>query len=433
MSALAALVLAQVVNLGLRDRTEARRVVLNDQHYEAESTPGALLTFHWPRYDLSLNYGVSLLELPLESSSRHLLVYHTVVFDTAYRFKHTKLSLNSRSSFGELNFLVAALANPTTIPQTNTGNTDTNTNPNTNPNTGTTQPGGTPTQPGMMGDTTAKPATPTEPLQQTRTVNRAVRYGTTTNTLQLTHLVSRELSVGTSASYTIAGGLDDSARVDYPLIRGATAGVQATHVWLLTGSDSFVLDATGQHAWSSNGNLVTSLLATDNWRHAFDKHTGSIGGVGISVVRFARFDGLIAYSIFPTFQAGVAHTRLVSHGNLNLQATVFSRPALDPLRATVDPRLGGSLSAGWIGKHFSTSVTGDAAVSIAPSVNNAGAFDAFRGTFLMAYRFNDYFSADTGVRFAQQTFQSTNTIPFNYTVFAALTFGYLQSLSGHQK
>jgi hypothetical protein len=285
----------------------------------------------------------------------------------------------------------------------------------------------------VPGTPTTPTTTPVEGVQQTRTVNRAVHYGTSTTTLQLTHLVSRQLTLGASGAYTAAGGLDDSARVDYPVIRGVTAGVQATHVWQFTGIDSFLLDATGQHAWSSNGNLVTSVLASDNWRHAFDKHTGSIGGVGISIVRFARFDGLVAYSIFPTFQAGVAHTRPVAHGNLNLQLLAFSRPALDPLRATIDPRLGGSLTAGWTGKHFSTSVTGDAAISVAPSVNNTGAFDAFRGTFLLAYRFNDYFMADTGMRFAQQAFQNTNTIPFNYTAFAALSFNYLESLSGRKK
>ncbi len=429
MSPALAIVFAQVINLGVHDRTEVRRVVLNDHHYEAETTPSATLAFLWPHYDLTLNYGASLLELPLESKSRRLLVYHTIVVGTSYQFRRTKLALNSRTSFGELNFLVAALANPTLQPQ-----------PAANPGDTATPPAGqtggdgmTTTPPAQGGDGTTQPKPPTTPaegVQQTRAVNRAVRYETSTTTAQVTHTLSRELTLGASTSYTIAGGLDAPARVDYPTVRGTTVGVQGTHVLRWTGRDSFVLDATGQQAWSSNRNVVTSLLGTENWRHAFDKRSGSVAGVGISVVRFARFDGLVAYSIFPTFQLGVAQSTLVARGTLNLQANVYSNPALDPLRATIDPRLGAAVSVGWTGKRFSTSLTGNAAYSVAPQVNNAGAFDALRATFLMGYRLTDWLVADTGARVAQQTFQNTSIIPISYTIFAALNLGYERALNG---
>ncbi len=428
MSPLFAIVLAQAITLGVHDRTEARHVVVYDHHYEAETVPSATLALVWPHYDLNLSYAVSLLEMPLESSSRQLLAYHTLALSTGYHVRHTSLVLNNRTSFGELNFLVAALANPVAQPPmgdttANGQNGDANGNGNTS---------GQPQQP-ANGSTQPKPPTiPVQGVLQTRTFNRPVRYETSTTNLQATHVASPELTLGAFAAYTIAGGTSSASRVDYPTTRGTIVGAQANHVWRLTGREAFVSDAFGQQAFSSNGNLATSLLATESWRHTFDARTGSIVGAGLSVLRFASPNGLVAYSIFPTFQLGAARTSKVARGNLSLQLTMYSNPALDPLRATVDPRLGGAASVAWTGKRFFSSLAGNGAISLAPQGNDAGAFDALRGTFVVGYLLTDWLSVDSGVRVAQQRYQHTTLVPISYAIFGAFNVDYDWPLSGRR-
>jgi hypothetical protein len=425
MSLVLVTVLAQVVNLGLQDRTEARRVVLNDQRFEAETTPAATLTALWPRREVKLTYGASLLETPLESPSRKLLVYHTIAGGASQRFKKTTVSFTSRTSFGELNFWVAALGSPaidSPSPVTPTPEA---------PAPSTPTPTPTPSTPGVpVGPTPQQPTGPTAGVPQTRVVNRAVNYLTSTTTAAATRSMTKELTLGASASYTIAGGLDEEARRDYPMIRGTTLGFQGAHVRRWSATDTSVLDATGQSTWSSNGNVVTALLATETWRHAFSEETNGFIGAGLSVIRFSRFDGLVAYSIFPTFQVGFAHNVNVARGKLNVQVAAFSAPALDPLRATIDPRLGGVITSGWAGRRFLASLTLNATSSVAPAANNSGSFDSLRGTLLMGYRLGDMVVVDTGARVAQQTFQSTTLIPITYTVFTGVNVAYERRLNG---
>lgn len=423
MLPLLAPVLAQLITLGVHDRTEARYIASYDEHYEAATDPGVELTFTLPRYELSVGYGVSLLLTPLEEKPRDLLVYHHASLGTSYRFRRTVLSLNSTGSFGEVNFQTQALQTATPI--------------NPDDTAGETPGGGEPTAPAEPNQPNepAQPAGPaagagqvpgamvTEPLQP-RIFDRAVRYGTWTTTANVSHQASREMTLDAFTSYTMAGALDEEDRLDYPLTRGWTAGVAASHTLVWTPRDGFVTSVTVQQAWSSNGNRATSAVGRETWNHKFDRRLSGFLGGGVSVTRFSQPNGLVAISIFPDFGVGLSYQRRLARGTFSVSIGAYSAPALDPLRATVDPRLGGTGSIGWARDRFATALSGGAAISTADEGADAGAFDSYQASYVASYQVADWVGLEAGARFAQQQYQAVTTVPFSYAAFVALTLGY---------
>jgi len=288
-------VLAQLITLDVKDRNEARYVVALDRRYEATTRPGALLSFKWPHYDLALGYDVSFLVTPLERTPRTLVVFNGAQLDTAYQLQHTTLSLSSFASWGEVNFLTAPLQSPAPTPAENPDNA------------GEPAPG-EPAQPTNGG---APNNGANQGLTQTRAVNSVVRYQTSSTTLRLTQQVNRQLKLGAFTRYTMAGGLDDASLTTYPRTSGTTVGVDGTFTWTFTKRDTFLTNNISQHTWSSNGNVATSILATEVWTHRFNRSLATQLGAGISMTRISQTDGLTAYSIFPDFLGGVLYqTRL---------------------------------------------------------------------------------------------------------------------------
>jgi hypothetical protein len=148
------------------------------------------------------------------------------------------------------------------------------------------------------------------------------------------------------------------------------------------------------------------------------------------MTRTPLYEIYTAYSVYPTFAAGLAHETRWARGMLTLGVGAYSSPVLDPLRATVDPRVGVTASVGWVRDRFAARLTGGSAISIAPSGNNAGAFDISQASAIAAYRLADWLTADVGGRLARQAYQGTVTVPLSYAAFVGLTIETLTPLNG---
>jgi hypothetical protein len=295
MSLLLAPLLAQSITLGVADRTEARYLAPNDYAYEASTTPGARLTLSWPRYEVMVGYDASLTLAPLEKKPRNLLVLHTLLASTQYRFRRTSLTLGTSATFGEVNFRAQALG---------TAN---------DPALGA-QPSATPSDQGEKPDLAPPPATAAPEAQpQTRISNTPTRHGTWASTLGVGHQPTREVTLASSLTYTVAGGLNAKAREDYPLTRGLVLAVFATHEYKVSAKDALGSTASLQQGWSSVGTEgassteVTSLVVGEAWTHRFDKRTSSLLGAGLSLSRTPLYEVYTAWSIYPTFTAALLH------------------------------------------------------------------------------------------------------------------------------
>jgi hypothetical protein len=413
-------VFAQVATLDVVDRTEARYVVNVDRRYEAATRPGVTLKLKWPSYQVSLGYNVSLLLTPLETKPRDLLVLNNAVLDTSYSIQRTTLSLSSSVTWGEVNFLSVGLQNPALVASPNTGMG------------GTTTGGSTPAQP-QPSNGVPNPVVGTPGIQQKDVPNEVVRYLTTTTTVRATQDFTRRFQLGAFVRYTRQGGMNDASLTYYPKTHGTSVGADGRHSLPLSKRDSVVTSSIGQHTKASSGDLATSLISSSVWTHTVDRRLSTTLGAGLSITRISQVNGLIAYSVYPNFQLGIAYQTRLARGVFSAQAATYSYPALDPLRATVDPQVGARGTLGWSRDRFSTSLLGNGAFSIASPQANAGAFDSYQASFVNTFRCSDWVSLDAGGRLLQQQYRGNNVVPFSYAAFVGLTLGYPITLSGHPK
>lgn len=404
MSLLLAPVLAQLIAIGVQDRTEVRRVVLNDKRYEAQTSPGARVSLSWAHADLSLRYGVSLLVLPLESAPRDWLAYHTVGLTSSYRLRRTTFTFSGTTSFGELNFETLVLTNPASGLSTPGG-------------AGTDMPAGGAVEPGAPMEAPPAGGTP----QQVKVVNRSVRYAAALASLEALHAVTRRLHVGGNATYSIAGGLDESAKSDYPLLRSTTLDLFAAHT-TTSKRDTLKLEGRVMQTWSSNGNHASTWLASETWLHSFDGHFSSLLGAGLSLLRIAQDDGLTAYTILPTFSAGIGYDSLAAGGRLSIRLNTSANPAPDQLRGTVDPRIGGAATVSWTRDRFRSALSGNAALSVAAEDNDAGALAGYGASAVTGYQIADPLAVEAGARMAKQDFEGQTLVPLSYALFFAVIF-----------
>jgi hypothetical protein len=200
-------------------------------------------------------------------------------------------------------------------------------------------------------------------------------------------------------------------------------------VYPWTKRDSLVTTVTVQQAWSTL-NSITSVLATELWHHRFAERTVGSLGAGISLTRTPLYDIYLLYTVYPTFTALLSHTERIGEGMLTVAGGIFSAPTLDPLRATVDPRIGVTGSVTWVRDRFSAAIGGGTAVSIAKRGNDAGAYNITQATAVMTYLLTDWLSADAGGRVAEQQYQGATTIPLSYSAFVGLKFGVEVPLKG---
>jgi hypothetical protein len=293
---------------------------------------------------------------------------------------------------------------------------------------------GTPTTP-TSGNGTPTNGTPITGANGTVTQpdvqNHKVNYYNFTSGLSLTHQASKWLSVSTVASTTMAGGRGKDSRLYYPPLRGYTLGGATTYAYPFDSRDVASTNASLIKTWSSNGNETATLNATAGVSRKFDKHTSGSTVAGINITRFSQNDGLRGFSIFPTFNATLSYQQRVGRGNFTSSVSAFSSPALDPLRALVDPRVGVSASLRYSREKFSVFANGSTALSVAPAGNDAGAVNSYSGSAGSSYQLAKLTLIDAGVRMTRQTYQAVTVIPATWGAFVGLTFGTRVQLLGH--
>ena len=421
MSPLLAPLLAQMITVGVGDRTEARYLRVDDKREEIQTTPDVKVALAFRRADVSLTYAPSLLITPLERTPHQRLLLHVAALSADYRWQRTTFGFGSNLRFGDVNFRVAALQQAGTTSTTPTPDMGKAPSPGDQP---ITTPGGTP------APTVSTNPTAATPQQQTQIVNRAVKHLTSTTSLTFSHLATRELTFPGFATYAVSGGMNVAARRDYPFTRGWFVGSTGVNTQRLGEQDTLTTSVVGQALWSSNQNDVLGLLSTESWRHRLRPATRSSLSLGLSVTREARTDGLVAVSIFPTAGAGIDDAERLAHGQLVLTLNVFSAPAFDAVRATVDPRVGVRGTLGWSRDDFFTTASAGAAKSVAPQGNNAAAFDSYDGSFQLGYSIFDGVVLDAGARGTAQRFQQQTAVPPSWTTFVGLTLGHSFRLNG---
>src|SRR5437868_6511242 len=106
MSPLLGHILAQVVSLGVGDRTEGRYVVdAVNKHYEAATYLRTGLGLAWKHSALNLAYAPSLVVTPLDSPSREALLFHNAGVAGIYHAQRTTVTASENLGIGKLNFV----------------------------------------------------------------------------------------------------------------------------------------------------------------------------------------------------------------------------------------------------------------------------------------------------------------------------------------
>jgi hypothetical protein len=429
MSPLLAPILAQLVSLQVGDRTEARYVKDISERYEGSTTPAVSLNVLQQRSSLTLSYLPSLLLSPLSGHQRQLYVFHLFAGNVSYRVeRHTTLSLGSSFGIGTVNFRLLALQgqqNPNApIDASTTGTTGTTGTPTT-----PTPPTGTPTT-GTPAANGSAPLNTSAATTRPDVLNKRVQYYMSSSVLGLTHQLSRSLQLSAQVGNTVASGRGAESRVFYPPLRGWTAGGAGSYAYVLRAQDTLNSNLSLTKAWSSNDNEVATLYASEGLTHVFDKHTGGSFAAGLNITRFSQGDGLRGISVFPVFNLGLVHQERLGRGVLSFGASAFAAPALDPLRALIDPRVGFGGNIGYSRKKLTLSSTGTTAFSVAPAGNDAGAVNTSSADVRAAYQLATLTQVDAGARLMHQTYQGANVIPFSWAVFVGLSFGYRAQLAG---
>lgn len=431
MSPLLAPLLAQLISLQVEDRTEARYVKQSTGRYEGTTTPGATLSIDHSRSRFALAYAPSLSLVPLERSSRELYVFHLMSASAGYKLsRRTTLTFANTFGIGSINFRVLGLQGPQAA---NVPVMGTDSPPAAGAPSSGAPPIGTPSGGAPMGGATPGGLNTPGGLTRPDVYDRKVRYYTFTSSLNLAHQITKHWRANALVGTMMASGRDDESRLFYPALRGWFVGGSTGYTYDVGTRDSFTSALSLMKTWSSNDNEVATLIATETWAHQLAKRTASWLGAGLTVTRFSQANGLRGLSVFPTFNAGLTHQERVGRGTLNLGATAFSSPALDPLRAIADPRVGAGANIGYLRKKFAIGASGATAFSIAPTDNNAGAVNFASGEARASYLLAELTQVDTGARFLYQTYGGNTVFPVTWAAFVGLTVGYQVQLSGRRK
>jgi hypothetical protein len=429
MSLLLAPLFAELISLQLGARTEARYVRLSDDdRYEGSASPAASLDVSSRRTSFQLSYAPLLTLAPLDTTPRQLYAFHQLSTTLSYRQQRTTFSLGSTLGIGSLNLRTAGVQGLQTangMPSTDTATTGDSPTTDT-PATGNTPTTGTP----AAG---APPTTPGGPITEKGVTDQKVRFYVSTTTLSVAHRLTRDAQFTVMAGSSMANGRDQVSRQFYPGLRGWSLGGNTSYTYALSRRDRFTGIGSLIKTWSSNGNESATLGPSVSWSHQFDLRTVGTSGAGLNITRFSLSDGLAGFSVFPTFNLGISHQVRVGRGGLSFSATAYSSPALDPLRALVDPRVGLSGSIGYTRKKLSVTTTGGAQLSVAPAGNDRGAVNSTQGEARLSYQLGKLAALDTGARVTHQTYAGQNVVPTTWAAFVGLTFGYSAVLAGSRK
>jgi hypothetical protein len=417
MSPLIGPILAQLITVGVSDRTEGRAVISGDKYAEAATSPRAGVNFGWKHAALSLGYGANLTLPSVSQDGPRLIVFHNASLAASYRWSRTTLTFSESVGYGNVSFRDQAAAGalvPGTVPGTQPPPAPAN---NGTAGTGTTGTGTASPQP---------PAGATVNPNQIRASVRVLRYATSITNVGFATAASPVLTFGGGVGYLITGSVGADKLPEYPLIKGPV--FQAYGSYLLDRSNDLRSSVSTQYASASSGDNAWYGLASEGWGHRFNSQTQSQVSAGMSITRNSRFDGLIAISFFPTFGALLTRTVPAGRGQLSYGVNASIAPAIDPVGAYVDPRFGFGGNASWSKDRFGSSLALGAGVPIATR-DGRPELNSFYSALTLSYRLGAGFAADTGVRGFWQTVGRAQTVPPTVAVFVGLSYGVLLPLN----
>lgn len=439
MPGLLAPVLAQLVTLGVADRLEGHYVASDQSGYFDSSnttTPGVTLALDDRRGSFTLAYSPSFLVVPLEENKRELFVDQRGFVDATYRWRRTTFSVDESAMYGERDFALEAVGLGGVVPtvQSATPQQQPTTQP-TNPNAPTGQPpaNGMPAAAGTgTTPTTTTPGTTNNPATgnlATPALQNRVLFGAFRTSATLSHLVSRAISWRLLAGYSITGGMDRPARVQYPLVRGPDATGSLRYA--LDGRDALTTTLTGQLLESGLDNAL-ALTVTEDYTRNFTRRLVGTVGIGVSGTRAQTGIGLRLplYSIYPTARATLSDSERLARGKFTLFLGVTSAPALDPTTVTVDPRIGGYASVNWARDRFATVLGLTSQLSITPAKSNA--FNAVLASWDAFYELGAGFVANAGVRGAWQELGGSDLVQPSLLGIVAINWSLVEPLTGRR-
>ena len=407
MSPLLGHVLAQMVSLGVGDRTEGRYIDANyGRFYEAATVVRAELNLNWKHTEVSLGYAPSFTVTPLDLPRRELLVYHIAGVAGTYRWQHTAVTASESVGVGQLNFITQGLGDARA--QATATNTP-----------GATPAAGTPTaQSPANGNPGAGTSATSNQANQIRALNQVVTYVNSVSALSVAQNLTPVLSLAASVGYQVSGGIGSSESATYPIVQGPLAQVATDYLFTRQDVANSLLSVRYASVRDSNNSWIFSAL--ESWKHSFSVRTTSRVGAGLSMTRTAQPDGLIAWSIYPTFTSAFNHVVSIDRSLLALSLTASSSPALDPVRATVDPRLSLGAGARWSLEDFYSALVASTELSLADA-SHKGSLSSAAGSFGVGYRLGKAMSVDSGVRAFWQNYEGAAVVPLTLAAFVGVT------------
>lgn len=422
MSLLLAPVLAQLVTLGLSDRTEARLIVSEESDYvEGSTAPGVSLGFAWRRATLTVGYSPYVTITPPGPEPRELTVFHTVTAAAQYQYqwRRTTLRLIETASYGQHDYRAELLA-PRSGPGVVTPA------PGADPGTGL--PSGGNTGAGMTPGT-ATPSTPATPgsggaggpvpAQPRRASDLVVHYGSSTTTAALTHQLSRRVSLDATGSYLIGGGLDEASRAPYPIVQGPQGVFTVTQ--RIARRDSIFGQLASQYAFSDDGvrSWVSGLNA--GWLHGFDARTSLSLTAGSSLTWTELIDDTETLSIYPVLGVGLTHATRPRNGTFTFALNATSAPFVDMTTAEVDPRVAVTGNVIWVRDRLTLGASLSSAISLSDDSDD-DALNTITAAIHAAYALGAGFSIDGGARAAWQTVGQETVLPPSWALFLGVTW-----------
>ena len=104
--------------------------------------------------------------------------------------------------------------------------------------------------------------------------DQKVRYYTINDSIGLAHQITKAWSVTAQTGTTFASGRDSASRRPHPPLRGWLAGAATGYSYPLSARDGLFSNLLVK-AWSSQGNEVATLNATESWSHQFAPRTSA--------------------------------------------------------------------------------------------------------------------------------------------------------------
>src|SRR5689334_6016963 len=97
----------------------------------------------------------------------------------------------------------------------------------------------------------------------------------------------------------------------------------------LSHTDEIGLFGWMQYSSARNQQPLWITSVSGNWGHRFDLHTSSLLGVGFSGTRTPLHGEIVAYSIYPIFNAALVNVTKLARGTLNSGLFATSMPVVD--------------------------------------------------------------------------------------------------------